>query len=92
MLDSMVGAPGARPFKGRVIYGAKTIKAIRKDLGLSQGELADLLSVEIEVVKSWEQRRRVPDALMTKLLFLLQKHPRQMMVWMRRADQVLRFG
>ena len=50
------------------------IKALRKALGLTQGELAEKLSVHIRTVQTWESGKRKPlPVLMKKLIDLKQE-------------------
>jgi DNA-binding transcriptional regulator YiaG len=75
-LDSMLAVPGAQPFKGRLVYGAKSIKALRQHLGLTQKGFASLLMVVPGAVESWEQGRRVPDTGRMAIIHMLLKHPK----------------
>lgn len=56
-------------------YEVADVKAIRSQLDVSQKELADAMDVSIDTVKSWEQGRRNPTGLASKVLFLLSKEP-----------------
>lgn len=85
MLDSMAGVPGTEPFKGRLIYGAKTIKALRTKLGYSQKAFAQLLQLEAPTVASWEQGWRVPDRKSMAMLIILEKHPKQFVGFLEEA-------
>lgn len=89
MLASMGGVPGAKPFEGRLIYGAKTVKALRSKLGHTQKDFAQLLQVEENTVSSWEQGVRVPDASRMAMLIILEKHPKQFVGFLREAAKVL---
>ena len=51
------------------------VKAIRKKLDVSQKEMAIAFSVSVDTVKSWEQKRRNPTGLASKVLCLLDKEP-----------------
>jgi len=89
MLASMTGVPGAKPFEGRLIYGAKTIKALRSKLGQTQKGLAQLLQVETSTIESWEQGRRVPDNSRMAMLIILEKHPKQFKDYLEEAGKIL---
>jgi DNA-binding transcriptional regulator YiaG len=60
---------------GRLSLGAKAIKKIRLDMGLTQRAFAQILQVELSAVESWEQGRRVPDRPVTALILMVAKHP-----------------
>jgi DNA-binding transcriptional regulator YiaG len=77
LLASMSGERGAQPFQGRLVYGAKSIKALRQGLGLTQKGLAKLLMVVPGAVESWEQGRRVPDTGRMAMIHLLTRHPKE---------------
>jgi DNA-binding transcriptional regulator YiaG len=77
VLASMSGEHGAKPFQGRLVYGARSIKALRQALGLTQKGLAKLLMVVPGAVESWEQGRRVPDTGRMAMIHLLTKHPKE---------------
>ncbi|HTB22971.1 MAG TPA: helix-turn-helix domain-containing protein [bacterium] len=77
LLASMSDEHGAKPFQGRLVYGAKSIKALRQTLGLTQKGLAKLLMVVPGAVESWEQGRRVPDTGRMAMIHLLTRHPKE---------------
>lgn len=56
-------------------YEIADVKAIRAELNVSQKELAKAMDVSIDTVKSWEQGRRNPTGLASKVLMLLAKEP-----------------
>ena len=56
-------------------YEIADVKAIRAELNVSQKELAKAMDVSIDTVKSWEQGRRNPTGLASKVLMLLAKDP-----------------
>ena len=56
-------------------YELADVKAIRAQLDVSQKELAQAMDVSIDTVKSWEQGRRNPTGLASKVLMLLAKEP-----------------
>ncbi len=51
------------------------VKAIRRQLGLSQREFASLLGVSVDTVQNWEQNRRQPRGAARLLLLIAQRHP-----------------
>ena len=56
-------------------YEIADVKAIRAQLDVSQKELANAMDVSIDTVKSWEQGRRNPTGLASKVLTLLSREP-----------------
>ena len=56
-------------------YEIADVQAIRAELNVSQKELAKAMDVSIDTVKSWEQGRRNPTGLASKVLMLLAKDP-----------------
>ncbi|MES2201710.1 MAG: helix-turn-helix domain-containing protein [candidate division FCPU426 bacterium] len=86
-LASMTGAPGSKPFRGRLIYGSKSIKELRQKLGLTQKAFARLVLVEPAAVQSWEQGRRVPDSSRMAILFMLHEHPKELCAWLTKAGE-----
>ncbi|HTA16377.1 MAG TPA: type II toxin-antitoxin system MqsA family antitoxin, partial [bacterium] len=53
----------------------KEIREARKVLGLDRAELAQVLGVSVETIRSYEQGRRTPDGPVTKLLRFLSRYP-----------------
>ena len=56
-------------------YEIADIKLLSAELNVSQKELAKAMDVSIDTVKSWEQGRRNPTGLASKVLMLLAKDP-----------------
>ena len=54
-------------------YGAKKIKSIRNELGLSQIAFAEALGVSKKTVEAWEAGRNEPQGPAQRILELLQK-------------------
>lgn len=50
-------------------------KAVRETLNISQLAFARALGVSLSTVRSWEQGKRRPDGLATKVLRALQRRP-----------------
>jgi putative transcriptional regulator len=62
-------------FKVRVVeipqpttHTAKTVKAIRQSMGVSQAAFAELVGVSTVLAQSWEQGVRAPSSLAARLL------------------------
>jgi putative transcriptional regulator len=55
------------------------IKAIRKRLGLSQGDFALLIRVPTATLRNWEQGRTQPDGPARALLTVAARNPRAVM-------------
>lgn len=56
-------------------YEIADVKAIRAQLDVSQKELAQAMDVSVDTVKSWEQGRRNPTGLASKVLLLMAREP-----------------
>lgn len=56
-------------------YEIADVKAIRAKLNVSQKELAEAIFVSVDTVKSWEQGRRNPTGLVSRVLTMLSKEP-----------------
>lgn len=54
---------------------AERCKAVRKELEVTQEELAILLGVSKNTIRNWEQARTIPDSAAAALLVVLTKHP-----------------
>lgn len=51
------------------------VKAIRKHAGLKQAEFAEAVGASVDLVRSWEQQRRIPSGIALKMLLLIEKQP-----------------
>lgn len=51
------------------------VKAIRKTAGMKQAEFADAMGLSVDLVRSWEQQRRIPSGLALKILCLIEQQP-----------------
>lgn len=51
------------------------VKAIRKHAGMKQSEFADVMGLSVDLVRSWEQKRRIPSGIALKMLCLIEKQP-----------------
>lgn len=54
---------------------AADVPAIRKELGLSQGQFAMFMGVSPATLRNWEQRRREPQGAARSLLLVAAKQP-----------------
>jgi DNA-binding transcriptional regulator YiaG len=52
------------------------IKTVRKTLGVSQKNLAEIVGASLATVKAWESGARRPDGVATKVLRLLGQDPK----------------
>lgn len=52
------------------------VKAIRKKLGLSQGEFAAQFGIPAATLRDWEQRRRKPEGPARVLLMVIAEEPK----------------
>lgn len=51
------------------------VKAIRKHAGMKQAEFADAMGASVDLVRSWEQHRRIPSGVALKMLCLIEQQP-----------------
>ncbi|HAV1831525.1 TPA: helix-turn-helix domain-containing protein [Enterobacter hormaechei subsp. steigerwaltii] len=51
------------------------VKAIRKHAGMKQAEFAQIVGISVDLVRSWEQQRRVPSGIALKMLWLIEREP-----------------
>lgn len=51
------------------------VKAVREQIGLSQGEFASLMRVSVKTLQNWEQRRRNPTGPAAALLKIVLTAP-----------------
>lgn len=51
------------------------VKAIRKHAGMKQAEFADAMGLSVDLVRSWEQKRRFPSGIALKMLCLIEQQP-----------------
>jgi putative transcriptional regulator len=56
-------------------YSAQQIRALRKNLGLSQPVFAGVLNVSGSTVRAWEQGQRQPEGPTLRLLEIAERHP-----------------
>lgn len=61
-------------------YNADRIRALRKDLGLSQPVFAGMLNVSGSTVRAWEQGQRQPEGPTLRLLEVAERHPEALLV------------
>jgi putative transcriptional regulator len=55
---------------------APNIKAIRRDLAVSQGQFARMIGVSVTTLQNWEQGRRQPHGPARALLKVASRNPR----------------
>lgn len=67
---------GERPASRTFDY-AKQVKDLRRRLGKSQGEFAEMIRVPVATVRNWEQGRRRPQGPAAALLLLVESLPKQ---------------
>ncbi len=53
------------------------VKAIRRSLRMSQGRFATAFRIPLATLKSWEQRRRHPDAPAAAYLLAIKRRPKE---------------
>ncbi|MFL4366902.1 NadS family protein [Enterobacter asburiae] len=51
------------------------VKAIRKHAGMKHAEFAEVVGISVDLVRSWEQQRRVPSGIALKMLWLIEREP-----------------
>ena len=54
----------------------KRIKAIRESYKMTQVNFSDLIMVNYETYRSWEEARRFPSSPGAAILFIAEKHPK----------------
>lgn len=57
-------------------YAIPDVKVLRKSFGMKQAEFAEIMGISVDLIRSWEQRRRTPTGAAFKLLCLLECDPR----------------
>ncbi|HBC1013068.1 TPA: helix-turn-helix domain-containing protein [Escherichia coli] len=68
---------------GQVLPAAKNVhrhtlpdvKAIRKHAGMKQAEFAEVVGASVDLIRSWEQQRRIPSGIALKMLCLIEQEP-----------------
>jgi putative transcriptional regulator len=68
-------ARGEMPAARRTCVDAPDAKAIREQMGLSQGEFAKLMHVSVKTLQNWEQHRRNPTGPAAALLKIVTRAP-----------------
>lgn len=51
------------------------VKKIRAHAALKQAEFADMIGASVDLVRSWEQQRRIPSGIALKMLRLIEQQP-----------------
>lgn len=74
---ALIGAVKEAKVKGLVtLKTSPDVAALRKDLGLSQKEFAEVYHINPETLKKWEQRKREPDSISRAYLKCIAKDPK----------------
>jgi putative transcriptional regulator len=68
-------AKGQAPASRRFEVVAPDAKAVREQIGLSQGDFARLMRVSVKTLQNWEQRRRNPTGPAAALLKIVAASP-----------------
>lgn len=68
-------------------YSADRIRALRKDLGLSQPVFAGMLNVSGSTVRAWEQGQRQPEGPTLRLLEVAERHPEALLSNMKMTQR-----
>lgn len=58
------------------LSGGADVQALRRFVGLSQGEFAAALGISVHTLRNWEQGRRQPEGPALALLRVAARHPR----------------
>lgn len=66
-------------------YDARTVRALRQKLELTQRLFAALIGVSVELVEHWEQGRREPGTLARRLLDEIARDPKRWRAMVRRS-------
>ena len=61
--------------KGRMVRKAMDVKALRKRLDLTQKEFSTTYHINLETLKNWEQKKRLPDLTSLAFLTCIEKNP-----------------
>ena len=77
------GEPLEKRFRVRTVevaepgeYDMEAVIATRRKLGLSQAIFARLVGVSVALAQSWEQGRRMPDAMARRILDEINRQPK----------------
>ena len=68
-------AHGDAPASRRIKVTPPDVKAVREQIGLSQGEFARLMRVSLKTLRHWEQHRRNPTGPAAALLKIVLTAP-----------------
>ncbi len=68
-------AKGKAQASRRTVVSTPDAKAIREQIGLSQGEFARLMHVSVKTLQNWEQHRRNPTGPAAALLKIMSTAP-----------------
>jgi putative transcriptional regulator len=73
-------------------YRPEDIKRVRDLLGASQAVLAQLLGVNVNTVRSWEQGKRPPQPIARRFLAEIESRPGYWRQWLGRSEEGLKAG
>ena len=80
MMNAIEHARGDKKLSKHVVQvPVVDIKAIRKQLGVSQARFATIFNLSVDSVRNWEQGRRVPEGPARTLLWIIDKEPEAVM-------------
>ena len=57
------------------VHPLPDVKSLRQRVGMKQQEFADAMGASVDLVRSWEQKRRIPSGVALKMLRLLELDP-----------------
>lgn len=76
-LEEAVEIKNGTKIQARVTrYELADVKAIRKNLNITQSEMAKVLGISLDTIKCWETGRRNPTGLAAKVLATIQANPK----------------
>ncbi len=66
---------GAKPAARVTVIEVPDVRAIRRELRMSQNQFADAYHIPLSTLKNWEQGRRAPDAPAAAYLQAIARRP-----------------
>ena len=66
---------GGEAAQGFAVHTPVDVRALRKKLGMAQGEFANAFGLAVGTVRDWEQGRSQPDRPAQVLLRVIEKEP-----------------
>ena len=55
-------------------YGSEDIRRIRRECGMTAEDIADILGMNIKIIKSWENDEKSPGTTASRLLEMMDSH------------------